>query len=104
MNTMEVVYLSLATFRLSKLITREDGFLNCFLRFRIYLGQQATIQDRYTSIRQTIAELFNCPYCLGVWIAGFLYLLRKPLLPIIKIFVISGGQSFIQTIDDKLGG
>ena len=104
MSMMELIYLTLATFRLSKMITREDGFMNIFSRLRNYLGRNATIQDEYQPVRQSLAELFNCPYCLGVWIAGFLYLFRKPLLPVIKIFTIAGLQSLFQGLDDKLRG
>lgn len=102
MNMMEVLLLCLATFRITRIITKEDGPFELFFKFRRYLGQQAAIQDEYTAVRQTTAELFNCPHCLGVWIAGILYLFRKPLKPILYIFTIAAGQSFFQSLEDKL--
>lgn len=103
-NMMEVIYLILATFRISKILTREDGPYGWFAFMRRELGQRATIQDKHQKTRETLAELVNCPHCIGVWVAGFLYIFRKPLKPIIAIFMIAGLQSFIQSIDDKLNG
>ena len=102
MNMMELLLLSLSTYRLSRIITKEDGPFSWFYRFRVFLGQQASIQDEYTPMRETTAELFNCPYCLGVWIAAVAYLFRKPLKPLIYIFTIAGIQSLFQGVDDKL--
>jgi hypothetical protein len=73
-----------------------------FSNWRRHLGQQATIQDKYAPARQTLAELFDCPHCLGVWIAGLVYLLRKPLRPLWMIFGMAGLQSLLQSFDDRM--
>ena len=72
-----------------------------FSRWRGYLGRNAAIQDRYTPLRQTLAELFNCPHCTGVWFAGIVYLFRKQLRPLWAILAIAGAQSLMQSLDDR---
>ena len=104
MRMMDLILLSLANYRLSKLITTESGPFEMFSKLRSYLGRQATIEDEYQPARQTIAELFNCPYCIGVWLAGILYVFRKPLKTFIVVFSISGIQSLLQSLDFKVNG
>jgi hypothetical protein len=97
---MELLYLSLATFKITRIITKEYIFEDV----RNWFGKNAAINDEYQPIRQFLAKLITCPYCLGVWVAGFLYMFRKPLKPIINIFIVALGQSLIQSVDDKVNG
>ena len=97
---MELIWLSLSLYRVSRLIARENGPFDVLAKFRQFLGRQATIQDRFTPIRQTIAELFNCPYCLAVWIAPIIYLSRDSLKEVWIVFAIAGLQTLLQSIED----
>ena len=97
----ELIWLGLSLYRISRLIARENGPFDVLAKFRQYLGKQATIQDKFASIRQTIAELFNCPYCLAVWIAPIIYLLRDSLKEVWIVFAIAGLQTLLQSIDDS---
>lgn len=87
MNLLALVLLALATFRVSMLITKEDGPFHIFRNLRVYYGRQASKQDTYTPIREFIAELLSCPYCLSIYTAVFLYIMFY--VSIIPIFVLA---------------
>ena len=77
--------LTLTSFRLAWMFTREEGPFGAFDRWRIYLAGKASKQY---SLSWTLAELFNCPLCLGVWISGLMTLLYFLLPVIIVKFII----------------
>jgi len=79
------------------MLAREDGPLLVFTRFRERLGKWAG--NEHPGLRWTLAELFNCQLCLGVWVSAIL--VSALILPgiIIKIIIlwlaVSGLQTFI---------
>jgi len=87
---------ALAIYRLAWMFTREDGPFAIFDRFRIWLGKHATSNK---GLGWTLAELFNCPHCFGVWLAIlFLPAILFPSQPvdaILIILAIAGLQSFM---------
>ena len=52
-------------------------------------------------MRRNLADLSNCPYCLGVWLALFVALpLARPLGAFVLIWLaIAGGQSALQSLE-----
>lgn len=61
-----------SVYRLAYMFTREDGPFGVFESARLWLGKIATNHDPQRggrSMAWTLAELFNCPHCLGVWMA-----------------------------------
>ena len=68
---------ALAVFRLASILTLEDGPVYVFRNGRRAIGQWAAPRKDDASL--SLAELVNCPYCLGVWLAaGALLLVLKP--------------------------
>lgn len=61
----------LVVYRLSMLFTKDDGPFGIFAQGRTWLGLLAGRGKQY-DWRWTLAELFNCPYCLALWIAIFI--------------------------------
>jgi hypothetical protein len=58
--------IALAVYRLAWMFTRENGPFALFDKFRMWLGKHAT---EGKGLGWTLAELFNCPHCLGLWLA-----------------------------------
>lgn len=76
----ECVLLSLATHRLSRLVTLDQvtsPFRAPFTRFEDYASEgEVTETARGTGFKQVIGDLVTCPYCAGVWVATGLRLGR----------------------------
>lgn len=100
MNYFLLILLSgLACYRITRILTKEEGPLRIFESVRLFLGQ--SVENNFT---RSIAILSICPYCLGVWIALPLALLINvpDVSIVISIFAISGIQALLQRIDDYL--
>jgi hypothetical protein len=95
---------ALSVYRLAWMFTKEDGPFNVFERVRCWLGKQAA-QKQERRLAWTLAELFNCPHCLGLWLA----ILAAPaiLWPsrgtdiILVILAVAGLQSFMTGRSDE---
>lgn len=85
------VLLSLATFRLTQLISKEDGPYNIFSNFRFWLVKNS---EKNKTI-QTISDGVHCPYCLSVWLS-FIIMLMPDI--IIKGLAIAGVVFFLEEI------
>lgn len=79
----DIVLLGLATFKLSRLITKDKvtSFLRSpFTRFeRSGAPGEVVEKPRGDGVRRAVGELLTCPYCLGQWIGSGLlaaYLFR----------------------------
>jgi hypothetical protein len=72
----DLLLLSLATFKLSRLVTKD--LVTSFLRapFVTYQGPagQGEVEEkpRGEGMQRALGELLTCPFCLGTWIAAFL--------------------------------
>lgn len=60
------VLAALACYRLAQLVAVDDGPFALCKRLRQALGRRAGAEGSW---RWSLAELANCPYCLGVWFA-----------------------------------
>jgi Protein of unknown function (DUF1360). len=61
-----------AVYRLAYMITLEDGPFGVFESVRLWFGKTAANHEPQhggRSLDWTMAELFNCPHCIGVWLA-----------------------------------
>lgn len=63
---LRVVLACLTVYRLSQLFVLDDGPYDMFKQIRSFLGRRANTNSTW----KTLADLFNCPFCLGVWFAG----------------------------------
>ncbi len=59
LDVMTFVIASLATYRIARMISDEDGPFDVFLRFR----------NRFTDDTDWFAKGIRCPYCVGFWVA-----------------------------------
>lgn len=105
MYLFRFILASFATYRLAELFCIDDGPFLIFKRFRQVLGMKAAGKSS-RNIWYSLALLFQCPFCLGVWIAAFM------LIPIyfqniisdifLFAFAISGAQAFLETVGRRL--
>ena len=70
----DLVLLTLATHKLSRLITKDRVTSALRSPFTRYQGEggpgEVEEQARGTGMRRAIGELLVCPYCMGLWIAA----------------------------------
>jgi hypothetical protein len=59
---------ALATYRLAW-FTKEDGPFGIFAHVRAWLGKWASKAPGKLGLSWTLAEIVNCPHCVGVWLA-----------------------------------
>lgn len=76
----------LATWRVSHLISQEDGPFDVIVRLRGRAGDGV------------LGKLMDCPYCLSLWIAAPMALLlaREPVAWCVAWLAISGGSSLLE--------
>lgn len=69
----DVGLIGVATFRLSRLITKDkvtSGFRAPFTRFEKPVGSGEVEEDaRGTGLQRAIGDMVTCPYCIGLWVA-----------------------------------
>jgi len=80
MNIFTFVILSLATWRVSKLLTGEAGPFNVFLRIRKLAGIVYIDDDPFQIPDTFFAQLLSCVWCLSIWV-GALWFLAWYLVP-----------------------
>jgi len=99
----DFVILALATWRLSHMVSIEDGPGLVFHRLRVRAGAFKTIKAEWLS-DTFLGQFLICPLCVSVWIALILYLV-SPILPglwfVVVILAISGLASLLQLIIDR---
>ncbi len=100
---IDLIFLGLATWRLSHLLSEEDGPGDVFHNLRIRLGAYET--DDGWDAQTFFGKLLLCPLCLSIWFAIPLYALEQ-LFPVVRqgiyALAITGLASFMQlTISGK---
>lgn len=88
---IELTLCILATWRITHLLSQEDGPFDLVFRFRKLLGQGF------------FGSLLDCFYCLSIWIAiPFAFFLTKEWLDGIIIWLaLSGGASILFKLTEK---
>jgi hypothetical protein len=74
---LELLISSLAVWRISSLLVREDGPVDVFAKLRTFMGVR---YDEYSVPYGTnvIGSLLLCVWCTSIWVAFFVALLEKP--------------------------
>ena len=73
---IDLAIMALATWRVSSLITSEDGPWDAFKCLRTKLGITHHDDGTIASIpEKTTAKLFGCLWCISVWMAGIIYVI-----------------------------
>lgn len=86
----------LACYRLSQLVTIDDGPFDIFLKFRMLVGVYD--YDESGRAKSGFARLVGCPYCLGFWFALPLALILNYENWILAWLGIAGGQAFLEAM------
>lgn len=92
----DFVILSLAVFRLIRLIT-YDSVTECVRRY---------CSKFESGPRKTIFDLIDCPWCTGVWAAlsvAILYFFVPSAMILIIVLALAGAASSLQVIMWKIG-
>jgi hypothetical protein len=103
-DTRDLVLLGVATFRLSRLLTKDrvtSGLRAPFTRFEDDTGHGEVEESaRGTGARRAIGELLVCPYCLSQWIAAALVaglaIAPRVTRAVAAIFTVAGLSSIVQ--------
>jgi len=84
---------ALAAWRLTHLLAMEDGPADAVVRVRARLGDGV------------VGRLFDCFYCLSVWVAAPLALLvcRDPLERLVTWMALSGAACLLERVTDADG-
>lgn len=97
-----LVIAALVCFRLSELITVDDGPNDMLLKMRARLGAYYIGADGkpVTSLGRGII----CAYCVGIWIAALLALMLFPIGFMTPVYwlAIAGGQALLQSIGGRV--
>lgn len=97
MTLFSLLAIILATYRVTHLVTYEEGPFDACLRLREWTGIRHGDEGEFTEIPERfLPKLFSCLPCLSLWMAGLIYLIWR-IEPIpVWILAGSGGAIIIQ--------
>lgn len=100
--------ITLATWRLIRLFVYDHG--TKWLREQFYdvkkVGKGYTLEKPKYGPRRTIADLFSCPWCFGMWAAAFVvffYLVTIYAYYVVILFAVAAVASFLQILTNMIG-
>lgn len=98
-SPLNLLILALVCYRLSRLITLEDGPFDIFLIIQNIAG--ARDFNSNGRIRTWHGRLISCPYCLGVWVAIPLAIIYSGIqwYSLLIWLAIAGLQSVLQSLE-----
>lgn len=102
-DPLRLVVAALATYRLARLLTWDEGPAGLFVSFRRALGGEDIDLDTGQPATN-LGRGVTCPHCLGVWVALLLSL--PALFPsslgdfFLMVFGLAGAQSYLQGNSD----
>ena len=95
MSLLDLVILGLATYRLARLITVDEGPAQLFFRLRYRMGVYDLGENGQPA--SAWGRAFECPHCIGVYVAMVLWAIYG--IPggaiVAGILAIAGMQSFL---------
>ena len=97
-NLLLLLLSILACYRVSQFIAFDDAPFGLMKRARLLFGKRANKPDGFW---YTMAELINCPYCVGLWLALIPALFFSNFL--LYWLAIAGGQAFLESISQSRG-
>jgi hypothetical protein len=108
LSVTDYILITLATWRLTRLFV-YDGVTK-FIREQFWdikkVGKGYQLEKPKTGPRRTLADLFDCPWCLGVWAAlfvVFVYLITPYAMFPIILLAVSAVASFLQVLSNLVG-
>jgi len=100
MSPFDFIVISLATWRMSHLLSREDGPFDIFDKIRLRFGAVWTENAGWVS-DDPLGKLIICPLCISFWFAIILFFLYFLISPLIFIIALSGVASLLQLFLDR---
>lgn len=104
----DYLLITLATWRVTRLFV-YDGVTK-FIREQFWdvkkVGKGYQLEKPKTGPRRTLADLFDCPWCVGVWAAAtvtFFYLLTPYMIFPVALLAISAVATFLQLLSNLVG-
>lgn len=76
MQLLDLLILTIATWRLAYFIAKEAGPFGCM----------AALRQRFP-----LGGLTSCIYCVSIWAALALYLISQVFMPAVYVFAVAGG-------------
>ena len=97
---MNIFLMILATWRISSLLTFEDGPFDIFLNFREKLGIFDILDKDGNTITEVplrfVPQMFGCIWCISIWVGAVFFLLPPHLAYSIAFpFALSTGAILI---------
>lgn len=93
---MKLLIKILAVYRLCILLIDDDCPYEICTKLRDFVGVRYTMYGERKATNE-LAKLFNCPYCLSLWL-GLLVSKFRPL----EALAISGGATMLYIVDEKI--
>lgn len=98
---LRIILCILSSYRITELISLDDGPFGIFRKFRKFLGKRGSKGE----LNYQLAILITCPFCLGIWISSVMSLLIFFPTVIGDIFLIvmsiSGGQTVLESLNRR---
>ena len=105
---VDFALITLATWRLVRLFIYDA--VTKFVREQFYdvkkVGRGFAFEKPKTGPRRTLADLFGCPWCLGVWLSAlvtFCYLISEWFMFPIILLAISAVATYLQLLANLTG-
>lgn len=109
LSLTDFVLISLATWRLIRLFVYDT--MTKWIREQFYdvkqVGKKFTLVKPATGPRRTLADLFSCPWCFGLWASAsvtFFYLITPYAYFFVLFLALAAVASFLQILTTMIGG
>lgn len=101
MTLLSLLLLGLATYRLARLVTIDEGPFSIFFRLRYLMG----VYDLGENGRPASVwgRAFECPHCIGIYAAIILWAIQSTSggTVVVAVLAVAGLQSFLAGIGDR---
>lgn len=108
LTLFDLMLITLASWRLIRLFVYDN--MMRWLREQFYdvkkVGKGYTLEKPKTGPRRTLADLFSCPWCFGVWSGAsvtFFYLLSPYAYFFVVFLAVSAVATFLQLLTNVIG-
>ena len=94
--------LVLVSYRVSEIISVDDGPYDIFLRLRVGSARMAVQGSNFW---RNVSNLLHCPFCVGIWISFIIspfYFIRGTFMDFIFLAIaIAGAQCFMEGLHPR---
>lgn len=98
----QIVVFMIAVWRMSIMITREDGPGEIFKKLRYYLGAEDDFGLSEWEWMSAWGKLVSCPYCISVWVASIFVLIAAIFPAFAKALFIALAGSGVTVLIERL--